>query len=107
MAALIARGCERRSSPRVHPDDTPWKAEAVLRPGVLVRLVNIGPHGALLESSTRLRPGRRAELQLCAQGSNLRTVVVGRIARCQVAGLAPLSFRGAVVFDSESQAVCG
>lgn len=97
MAAM--NGPERRRAARVSPDASPWKAEAVLRPGLQVRLINVGPLGALVESPARLRPGRRAELQLLAAASDLRHTVSGRIERCQVIRLSPLCFRGAIEFD--------
>ncbi|MEZ5285499.1 MAG: hypothetical protein R2712_11990 [Vicinamibacterales bacterium] len=90
---------DRRAGTRVHADTWCWRADAVLRPGVLVRVINIGPCGVLVESPARLRPGHRAELQLTAQDGDRRHLLVGRVARCQVLRLAPLCFRGAIAFD--------
>lgn len=101
MAAVVVATAERRKGTRVQPDQSPWKADAVLRPGLLVRLVNIGPHGALVESTVRLRPGRRAELQLSAWAVDGRHTVTGRVERCRVVRLDPLRFQGAIAFDAE------
>jgi hypothetical protein len=59
-------------------------------------VVNLSRGGALLESAARMLPGARAELQLTG---GRRRMVCGRIARCQVAHLDPLRYRGAIVFD--------
>lgn len=80
-------------------EEAGWQAEAVLRPGLLVRIVNISATGVLLESPARLRPGRRAELQLTARDSSARPLCSGRITRCTVVGVSPMVFRGAVAFE--------
>ena len=77
-----------------------WRTDAVLRPGLLVRLVNIGPYGALVACSMRLRPGRIAELQLVNAATDRKQTVAGRIERCQVVQLQPLGFAGAIAFDT-------
>jgi len=74
-------------------------AEAVLRPGQAVVLVNISRRGALVNSGARLRPGAKAELLLC--GTDVRVRVEGRLDRCQVVSLDPLRYRGVVVFDED------
>lgn len=107
MAAVATASTERRLGTRVGPDASPWRAEAVLRPGLLVRLVNIGPRGALVESPGRLRPGRRAELQLCSRDSDSRQLICGRVERCHVVGLGPLSFHGAIAFDAAPGSTSG
>jgi hypothetical protein len=75
----------------------------VLRPGLLVRVVNIGAHGALVECPARLRPGRMAELQLVSAATDRKQCVSGRIERCQVVRLRPLGFCGAIAFDGVLQ----
>jgi hypothetical protein len=77
-----------------------WRTDALLRPGLLVRLVNIGPYGALVECPARLRPGRIAELQLVNAATDRKQTVAGRIERCQVVRLKPLGFAGAIAFDT-------
>lgn len=94
---------ERRRARRSGPATAGWHPDAVLRPGLLVRIVNIGPYGALVECQARLRPGRTAELQLLAMSADRKQVVRGRVERCQVVGLDPLSFRGAIAFDAVLQ----
>jgi hypothetical protein len=80
----------------VPPDRTPWRDEALLRPGQEVRLLNVSCGGALLESGNRMAPGMRTELQLSGV---LRQVVRGRIDRCRVTRLDPVRYEGAMVFD--------
>jgi hypothetical protein len=98
VAAVSAARDERRRARRGSPDGWGWRADAVLRPGLLVHIVNIGPCGALIECRARLRPGRRAELQLVTDREQ-KLVVPGRIERCEVVALTPLAFRGAIAFD--------
>jgi hypothetical protein len=97
--AVTARR-ERRRADRSGPDRAGWRTDAVLRPGLLVRVVNIGPYGVLLECPSRLRPGRTAELQLVSAASDRKQVVAGRIERCHVVRLQPLGFCGAIAFDA-------
>lgn len=99
MAAVSAH-TERRRARRAGPTHAGWHPDAVLRPGLLVRLVNIGPYGALVECQARLRPGRVAELQLMTTAADRKQIVRGRVERCQVVALCPLSFRGAIAFDT-------
>jgi hypothetical protein len=91
---------DRRRGQRGAPDHSGWCGQAVLRPGLPVRILNIGPFGALVECPARLRPGRRAELQLLPAGSARRQVVSGRVERCEVIALQPLSFHGAIAFET-------
>ena len=99
MAAVAAARVERRGVRRVGAEEAGWHPEAVLRPGLLVRIVNISATGVLLESPARLGPGRRAELQLTASDGEARPLYTGRITRCAVIGVSPLVFRGAVNFE--------
>ena len=99
MAAIVAALAERRQVRRVRAEEAGWQEEAVLRPGLLVRIVNISGSGVLLESPARLRPGRRAELQLTSSAGDVRPLCVGRITRCAVTGISPMVFRGAVHFE--------
>ena len=99
MAAVAAALAERRQIRRVRAEEAGWQEEAVLRPGLFVRIVNISAAGVLLESPARLRPGRRAELQLTSSAGDVRPLCVGRITRCAVTGISPMVFRGAVQFE--------
>lgn len=95
--ATVARIQERRRTDRLIPEVTRWQAQAVLRPGQAVVLVNISSQGALVESPARLRPGAQTELQLI--GKAARRSVRGRLDRCHIASLVPLCYRGAIVFE--------
>jgi len=95
----VARGLntqDRRRAARVPPEYTPWRTLALLRPGRPVLLLNMSTGGALFESSHRMSPGMRTELQLSGQA---RQSVCGRISRCRVTALDPLKYEGAIVFD--------
>lgn len=93
----VATAIERRRDHRIEPARTSWRADAVLRPGQSVRLLNVSRCGALVESSARLRPGVRTELQVVGPGA--RQTIRGRLERCHVAALDPLRYRGVIVFD--------
>jgi len=90
-------GADRRSSPRLIPEQTLYSPSATLRPGQDVTVVNIGQGGALVRSNGRMNPGTRAELQLL--GSS-RAIVSGHIDRCIVIGISPLKFEAVIVFDA-------
>ena len=96
----MSGGADRRRGRRETPTLCGWSGEAVLRPGLLVRIVNIGPFGALVECRARLRPGCPAELQLVPAGTERKQVVPGRVARCEVVALQPLNYRGAIAFET-------
>jgi hypothetical protein len=96
VAAVLTALGERRGSTRVAPDAASWEATALLRPGREVRLINISEGGALVQSHTRINPKAAAELQLFGA---VRLHVTGRIQRCRVSSLTPLSYEGAIVFD--------
>jgi hypothetical protein len=89
-------GTDRRRARRLPPEVTPWNRLALLRPGQEVRVVNVSRGGASLESSTRMLPGARTELQLSGPS---RLMVRGRIAWCRVARLDPVVYQGAIAFD--------
>lgn len=86
--------------PRESPDGHGVEALALLRPGVDVRLIDVSPHGALLEGVAACRPGTRTELTLsCLDGR--RHVATCRVVRSAVVALAPLRFHIAVVFERQ------
>jgi hypothetical protein len=97
MAALTERWSDRRAEQRVAGERLRWRANAVLRPGQPVVLLNINSRAALVESDARLRPGAHTELQLLAGGD--RTSIRGHLDRCHVAALEPLRYRGVLIFD--------
>jgi hypothetical protein len=74
--------------------------QAVLRPGRIVRLLNLSAGGALIEGRRPLRPGARVYLQLsterCSAGRG------AQILRCAVASLTGsegVRYHGALMFD--------
>jgi hypothetical protein len=80
--------------------------QAVLRPGRIVRLLNLSTGGALVEGRRPLRPGARVYLQLsterCSAGRD------AQILRCAVASLTGsegVHYQGALKFDDEWQMV--
>lgn len=90
----------RRRSLRVPPDQTQWGDGARLRGGLDVRVIDIGERGVLIETSARLHIGVRVEVALFGADSNYRLDLAGTVRRCHVARLAPMTFRGALEFDS-------
>jgi hypothetical protein len=99
----MSAGSERRRSGRTPPDAAGWRDDAVLRPGLLVHVVNVGSFGALVEGPTRLRPGRAAELQLVSAAGERKHTISGRVERCHVVRLQPLEYCGAISFDAALQ----
>ena len=91
---------DRRQSPRRPGREVGW-AEARIRPGRDVEVVDVGAGGALLEGTTRLMPGTHIVLLLREEG---RSVAVGcRVVRCEVVALeggSGIRYRGAVRFDT-------
>ena len=98
MAALTREPLDRRRERRHDGSGRHWQADAVIRPGQAVRVLNISTRAALVESDSRLRPGAHTELQLRAPGCD-RVSVRARLDRCHVATLEPLRYRGVLVFD--------
>ncbi len=91
---------ERRRDDRLSPDQTGWADNARLRPGVDVRVVDIGPRGVLIEAPSRLHGGTHVELALFAADTTTRLDVSGVVRRCHVSSLNPLTFRGALEFTT-------
>jgi hypothetical protein len=99
MAAVATATNERRHESRAAGAGHQFGADAVLRPGHEVVVVNISRRGALVDSGSRLRPGAHAELLL--SGTDGRVRVEGRLDRCQVVRLDPVRYRGVIVFDDD------
>ena len=91
---------ERRREDRLAPEQTKWADAARLRPGLDVRVVDIGTRGVLLETSVRLHIGQRMEVVLQASDSGERLDLAGTVRRCHIASLSPLTYRGALEFDA-------
>ncbi len=96
MARGLTDHGDRRLASRVAPEQTPWGTVAILRPGQEVRVINVGPGGALIESANRMSPGTRTELQLSGAA---RHSIRGRIERCTVTRLDPVRYQGAIIFE--------
>lgn len=92
-------GAERRREERLTPDQTRWAEAAKIRPGVDVRVLDIGSRGVLIEASSRLHIGVRVELTLFATDNNTRLELLGTVRRCHVSSLSPITYRGALEFS--------
>ena len=90
---------ERRREERLAPDQTKWADAARLRPGMDVRVVDIGTRGVLVETTVRLHIGQRMEIALTANDSGGQLNLAGTVRRCHIANLSPLTYRGALEFD--------
>lgn len=90
---------ERRRDERLTPDQTRWAESAKIRPGVDVRVLDIGSRGVLIEASSRLHIGVRVELTLFATDANTRLDLMGIVRRCHVSSLSPITYRGALEFS--------
>jgi hypothetical protein len=73
-------------------------AQAILRPGYSVSLVDLSAGGALIEGPRPLRPGTHVHLQIVA--NNRRLGLGARVLRCAVSSLERgIQYRGALKFD--------
>jgi hypothetical protein len=97
MAPVAVDLIERRHERRRAGGGARWRPAALLRPGQTVTLLNICSRAALVESTARLRPGAKTEVQLA--GSGTRACIRGRLDRCYVAALEPIRYRGVVMFE--------
>jgi hypothetical protein len=99
---------ERRTGRRWPGRNCAWLAAARLRHGFDVRVLNIGPGGALVEGTARLLPGATVELQL--MGADWSWTTCARVLRCRVSGLLDrgVRYRAALQFDRRLEvAGCG
>jgi hypothetical protein len=101
---LSADATERRAAPRRSPAATIWLPQALLRPGLEVRVLNLSTGGALVHTGSRLRPGGATELQLFSD--RRRRAIRATIGRCRVARLEPLVYEAALCFDEPFDPVC-
>jgi hypothetical protein len=90
---------ERRREERLAPEQTKWADAARLRPGLDVRVIDIGTRGVLLETGVRLHIGHRMEIALQANDSGMRLDLSVTVRRCYITNLDPLTYRGALEFD--------
>ena len=72
---------------------------ARIRPGHHVKLIDLAPGGALVETDRRLLPGSGVELQI--QAEDRQATMRGCVVRCSVVQVRPgsMSYRGAIAFD--------
>jgi hypothetical protein len=97
MAAVLT-STDRRRAPRRKAPGAGLLDAAVLRPGVDVVVVAISAVGALVETSSAVRPGIKTELTLEGLDGR-RSAVVALVLRCWVSALEPLRYRAVVSFE--------
>jgi PilZ domain len=90
---------DRRLSTRTTAISELGISQARVRPGHEASVIDISPHGALIETALRLLPGRQVELQI-ERGDEV-TAIRGRVVRCRVSRVLPsrLSYYGAIGFE--------
>src|SRR6476660_6479810 len=95
-----SRGSDRRVHARLAPVDLQNPITARLKYGQAVTLVDLSVGGALVETSTFLRPDTDLVIELRDGRTRNVTDVVSRVLRSQVSGLqGGVKYRGACVFD--------
>jgi len=99
MVLAMTAPSDRRRSLRVAAARFPIAVAGRIRPGHQVLIVNASSLGVLIETSRRLLPGSRVELQLEVRGE--LHVRRAHVVRCYVGALRAdmLMFRGALTFD--------
>lgn len=90
---------DRRGALRFQQGDLPDDLRGRVKPGQSVRVINLSPRGALLESSRRLLPGSRIDVHL--ECCHFQHVTRATVVRCYVGLLLPhaVLFRAAIEFD--------
>lgn len=83
---------ERRSEPRLRPDEVPWIREVKPSTGDSARLVDISRRGLQLETTARLPPGRRACI-LLVDADNRTARANGLVVRTQLVAIGPNGVR--------------
>jgi hypothetical protein len=96
---LIEAVGERRANQRALPTAAGWTSKAILRPGHEITLVNVAKGGVLIQTRTRVLPGKRVDVQLL--GDRGRQAVAGKVVRCRLLGLSPLSYEAAIALEEE------
>ena len=102
MDGAVAHGAspDRRRTIRRQRTELSWLRQLRLRPGLDVALVNLSAGGALVETSTRLRPGARTLVRLTGvSGSWTVSSLVSRSWVAAIDAKQGLVYRGALVFD--------
>lgn len=90
---------DRRGALRFQQGDLPDDLRGRVKPGQSVRVINLSPRGALLESSRRLLPGSRIDVHL--ECCHFQHVTRATVVRCYIGLLLPhaVLFRAAIEFD--------
>lgn len=98
---IDATNNDRRRAKRRISGDVPSLWSVNLPVGGLVRLVNISSHGVLLETTSKIPPGRTVDLQLIGEGMDLS--LPARTTRSEVAAVdgTGVRYRVAAVFSRE------
>ena len=94
---------DRRGDPRYSssPEDV---AQATLRPGCVVHVVDLSVGGALVQARRPLRPGARLHFQLVIRDQSFG--LVAHVLRCAVWALDPqegITYRGALRFETRCE----
>jgi hypothetical protein len=103
MGAAMKHGkapaVERRRMRRLSHVEEHRITTARVRPGLIVRLIDICAAGALIETSHRLLPGKSVELAV--ERGTEQDVMRGQVLRCAVVKVQPtwIYYRGAIGFD--------
>lgn len=98
MDASIRHVTDRRLVQRITAAELGIRQTKV-RPGHEAAVLDISPHGALIETAFRLLPGRQIDLQI-ERGDQI-TPIRGRVMRSHVARVqsSRVSYRGAIGFE--------
>jgi hypothetical protein len=91
-----SRRFESHTPHEAHEDEA-----ARVRPGNDVRVVDNGTRGVLIESPRQLNTGMRVEISIVVADTRDRVDLTGAVRRCHVSCLSPLTYHGAVEFESE------
>ena len=100
MVRTVTERPERRQFRRVSLADAADAVAGRIRPGVIVRVLDLSRGGGLIESGVRLLPGANVDLQL--ESAEARATIRARVVRCFVGSVSPVRivFRGALQFDA-------
>lgn len=90
---------ERRATQRLEAFEEHRIVSVSVRPGHPARVIDVSAAGVLLETSHRLLPGTKVEVQV--ETGSERTSVRGHVLRCAVVRVRPtwVCYRGAIAFD--------
>ena len=83
-------------------------ADATIRPGRHVRIVEASAGGASLDTERQLRPGSRVQLHIVLGSGAVG--VAGQVLRCTVVAIhldRGVTYRGAIRFDERCARLCG